>query len=212
MDWTLSVSRSDVGELIGTKSVLGVNRFLGIPYATIQNRFASPGRCRVHFPPAQAGLRPELDKGVRSRPPCLNITALKSIQGDQKLPVLAITHSGGFRIGSPLVPQYYISTLICGICIIGRLKTHDTVVVAEPLSLFLRLLLTTATGVTFVTDTPALLVSTLVLCNIWCRRELRLRTNALALVVKQERHGNEQSRQAAEESHSPVDANAYRSR
>lgn len=42
----------------------------------------------------------------------LNITAPASIKEDQKLPVLAFIHGGGFSVGSPSVPQYDMTRLV----------------------------------------------------------------------------------------------------
>lgn len=58
MTKTISFSHPDIGELTGTQSDSGINRFLGVQYATIQDRFASPEMTRYDKAETVDGTKP----------------------------------------------------------------------------------------------------------------------------------------------------------
>ncbi|KAF2172475.1 hypothetical protein M409DRAFT_63148 [Zasmidium cellare ATCC 36951] len=133
-----TLSHAAIGELIGTQSDSGINRFLGLQYATLKDHFASPEikhyqgaenvdctkpgpqpPCFAPGPEAEfAFIQHKLDYDrslvkVSDRE-CLNlnITAPSTLKKDQKLPVLVFIHGGGFSVGSPSVPQYDMTRLV----------------------------------------------------------------------------------------------------
>ncbi|KAI1611228.1 carboxylesterase-like protein [Exophiala viscosa] len=116
-----------LGQITGT-SHDGVNRFCGIQYATLQNRFANPVvaegdpsaalDAQKHGPrvisPAQ-GCDMELsliqqtlphEKGSMSELDGLNLNIALPAKHSGRLPVFVFFHGGGFSIGSGSWPQY----------------------------------------------------------------------------------------------------------
>ncbi|KAK4507867.1 hypothetical protein PRZ48_001602 [Zasmidium cellare] len=138
MSKTVPFSHPTIGELTGTHSDSGINCFLGIQYATIQDRFSSPEIKQYHEPGKIDCTKPgpqsfcfapgpdaefaflqhklDYDRSLMtvSDTECLNlnITAPSTIKEIQKLPVLVFIHGGGFSVGSPSVPQYDMTRLV----------------------------------------------------------------------------------------------------
>lgn len=132
-------SHSTIGDIKTTKIRDGVRQFLGIQYATLQNRFAAPEISVYNGSKVIDGTKlgsqvldipngPDMEqKLIQKSLPYdraalsasdtdglnMNITVPTDMRGDLvsgcKLPVFVFIHGGGFQSGSAMWPQYNMS-------------------------------------------------------------------------------------------------------